>query len=251
MNSSKEQPTRTIDLTAFSVTERDAITRVFHFHQMALQVLTIGGELIFRLKHLCECLGLENPSLVVKDYTDNEKVYIRYIPGSKVLGVTEAGLYRTIFRSDKPNAKAFQDFVFETILPTIRKTGRYIANESPLLPSKSADRMSNMAASVFRSGNGSKKVKKTGASLKLNTAIGLLSVAVPDLEEFESYRYNRKFTRGLSMALANEYRSTRGKTPPTIRSKRPKSVGFGYPQTYEKLVLAFIGGWQPDKLVAQ
>ena len=41
--------------------------------------------------------------------------------------ITEQGLYKTIMRSDKPNAVQFQDKVCE-ILKEIRQTGGYIAN---------------------------------------------------------------------------------------------------------------------------
>ncbi|WP_243466204.1 BRO-N domain-containing protein [Sodalis glossinidius] len=39
--------------------------------------------------------------------------------------VNEPNLYRLIFRSNKPEAKQFQDWVFDDVLPTIRKTGKY------------------------------------------------------------------------------------------------------------------------------
>ena len=42
--------------------------------------------------------------------------------------INEPNLYRVIFRSDKPEAKNFQDWVFEDVLPTIRKTGKYNIN---------------------------------------------------------------------------------------------------------------------------
>ena len=42
-----------------------------------------------------------------------------------MLVITEAGLYRLIFRSDKSEAKRFQDWVFKEVLPSIRKTGSY------------------------------------------------------------------------------------------------------------------------------
>lgn len=37
--------------------------------------------------------------------------------------INEAGLYHLIFRSNKPKAKDFANWVCETILPEIRKTG--------------------------------------------------------------------------------------------------------------------------------
>ena len=39
--------------------------------------------------------------------------------------VSESGLYALIFRSRKPEAKAFSKWVRAEVLPTIRKTGRY------------------------------------------------------------------------------------------------------------------------------
>ena len=41
--------------------------------------------------------------------------------------VNEPGLYRLIFASKKPNAKAFQRKVYHEILPSIRKKGYYVA----------------------------------------------------------------------------------------------------------------------------
>lgn len=37
--------------------------------------------------------------------------------------INEAGLYHLIFRSNKPKAKEFANWVCETVLPKIRKTG--------------------------------------------------------------------------------------------------------------------------------
>lgn len=37
--------------------------------------------------------------------------------------ISESGLYRLIMRSDKPEARTFQDWVTYTVLPAIRKDG--------------------------------------------------------------------------------------------------------------------------------
>ncbi len=43
--------------------------------------------------------------------------------------VSESGLYKLIMRSDKPQAKAFQDWVAKEVLPSIRKTGSYVTGQ--------------------------------------------------------------------------------------------------------------------------
>ncbi|WP_460274518.1 BRO-N domain-containing protein [Celeribacter sp. ULVN23_4] len=39
--------------------------------------------------------------------------------------ISESGLYKLVMRSDKKEAKAFQDWVTREVLPSIRKTGSY------------------------------------------------------------------------------------------------------------------------------
>ena len=43
--------------------------------------------------------------------------------------ISESGLYKLVMRSDKPEAKQFQDWVTRDVLPAIRKTGSYVAGE--------------------------------------------------------------------------------------------------------------------------
>ena len=43
--------------------------------------------------------------------------------------VSESGLYKLVLRSDKPEAKPFQDWVTKVVLPSIRKDGGYIVGE--------------------------------------------------------------------------------------------------------------------------
>jgi uncharacterized protein with WD repeat len=44
-----------------------------------------------------------------------------------MLCVNEAGLYRLIFRARKERVEVFKTWVFEEVLPQIRRTGRYTA----------------------------------------------------------------------------------------------------------------------------
>lgn len=39
--------------------------------------------------------------------------------------LTESGVYKLVFKSRKPNAEAFTDWVTDEVLPTLRKTGSY------------------------------------------------------------------------------------------------------------------------------
>ena len=48
--------------------------------------------------------------------------------------LTEAGFYQLIFSSRLPEAVAFREWVFESVLPSIRKTGKYSIDQSRFNP---------------------------------------------------------------------------------------------------------------------
>lgn len=61
---------------------------------------------------------------------DDEKgAHIVRTPGGEqeVTIINESGLYSLILRSRKPSAKRFKKWVTSEVLPSIRKTGRYVA----------------------------------------------------------------------------------------------------------------------------
>ena len=90
----------------------------------------------FVAKDVCVCLEIGNSRDAVASLDDDEKgVGIIDTPGGKqeMSIVSEPGLYSLILRSRKPEAKAFKRWVTHDILPSIRKTGAYVAStkESP------------------------------------------------------------------------------------------------------------------------
>lgn len=87
------------------------------------------------LSDVCAVLGIQNPSDVVKrlestEYHTLDSSYTGQFNLKRVI-VNEAGLYRVIFRSDKPDARRFQTWVFTDVLPAIRKTGAYHVTALP------------------------------------------------------------------------------------------------------------------------
>lgn len=91
----------------------------------------IGGEPWFVAADVCRALGLDNTSYVVRRLDDDEKQSFKLANqrGRDPIIVSESGLYKLILRSDKPQAKPFQDWVTRVVLPAIRKDGGYIQGE--------------------------------------------------------------------------------------------------------------------------
>lgn len=101
----------------------------FTFHESHnVRVQLIDGEPWFCLSDVCKVLTVDRSSDLIRSL-DVKGVVKNPTPtngGKQQLNyVNEPNLYRVIFRSNKPEAKQFQDWVFNDVLPTIRKTGRY------------------------------------------------------------------------------------------------------------------------------
>ena len=99
--------------------------------------LNENGETVFCLADVCKALGLTNASMVKDrlDLTNLSSIEVctkstnrhgEYVRTTKMTYIGEPNLYRCIFQSKKEEAKEFQDWVFNTVLPQIRKTGGYI-----------------------------------------------------------------------------------------------------------------------------
>ncbi len=101
---------------------------VFEFQGQSVRVVIINGEPWWTVRDVCQILAIRNVSDAVNRL--NQKgvaLNDTLTPGGnqKLTIINEPNLYRLIFRSDKKEAKEFQDWVFEEVLPSIRKTGGY------------------------------------------------------------------------------------------------------------------------------
>ena len=119
-----------------TTTETNAVTTTKALLSFALdenrglQALTKeDGSIWFVAKDVCDALDHSNSRKALLMLDDDEKgVTKRYTLGGEqeMNIISEPGLYRLIMRSNKPEAKAFQKWVFNEVLPSIRKTGGYM-----------------------------------------------------------------------------------------------------------------------------
>lgn len=85
---------------------------------------------LFCLKDVCNAIDITNQRNVTSRL-DTEDVQLVDTPTNggcqPMTYVSEGGLYDAIVRSDSPKARPFRKWVTHEVLPTIRKTGGYIA----------------------------------------------------------------------------------------------------------------------------
>ena len=112
--------------------------KVFNYEDQNVRTTIKDGEIWWVLKDVCEILGLSNSRKVAERLEDDEKSNVTLsdvrnvsfeIPNRGLCIINEAGLYKVILRSDKPEAKKFMKWVTHEVLPSIRKHGAYITTE--------------------------------------------------------------------------------------------------------------------------
>ena len=97
-----------------------------------------AGEPWFVAKDVCNILGIDTNHL--REALDDDEITnlrnseVWNQPGRAPLIISEAGLYRLIMRSRKPEAKDFQRWVTHEVLPSIRKHGGYMMGQENMTP---------------------------------------------------------------------------------------------------------------------
>jgi len=106
----------------------------FSFETQDVRAVTVDGEPWFVAKDVCNVLGYQNTSKTISDHLDEDE-YSNVSLGNTGPGnpnvniISESGLYTLVIRSNKPQAKLFRKWVTSVVLPSIRKTGEYVAPE--------------------------------------------------------------------------------------------------------------------------
>jgi prophage antirepressor-like protein len=107
---------------------------VFAFDSQAVRVVMVDGEPWFVGKDVAEVLGYARPNDALQQHCKGAvKRRPLSTPGGtqEVRIISEPDMLRLIVGSKLPAAEAFERWVFEEVLPSIRKTGAYVDPKAP------------------------------------------------------------------------------------------------------------------------
>lgn len=108
---------------------------VFEGHEV--EVFDFEGQILFNPYHVGKCLELAESSVrnylakmnskqaVLLKNSDVQNRDIRKLNNAGEKLLTESGVYKLVFKSHKPNAEKFTDWIADEVLPALRKTGHY------------------------------------------------------------------------------------------------------------------------------
>ena len=116
------------------------MTQIETFQNFKVQYVCVKGNPWFRGNDVAEILGYSRPRNAVKDHVPdkykNTLENLMLASGSTktmlpdhndkiAVFISEAGMYKLVFKSKAKNAEAFSDWVCSEVLPAIRKKGTY------------------------------------------------------------------------------------------------------------------------------
>lgn len=114
------------------------MNKLMIFEGKQVEVFEWKGKVLFNPKHVAECLDIADVNSSIRKFNDKQVVkltnsnmhnmHFRKLHNTGENFLTESGVYKLIFKSNKKEAEKFQDWVTDEVLPSIRKSGTYSVN---------------------------------------------------------------------------------------------------------------------------
>lgn len=96
-----------------------------------IRVAGTGNDPLFCASDVCKSLGYSNVSKAISDHVDTEDRYNESLErGGNMLFINESGLWSLVLRSNLPKAKEYKKWITSEVLPSIRKHGVYMTDNT-------------------------------------------------------------------------------------------------------------------------
>ena len=133
-----------------------------------IRTVVIDGEPWFVAKDVCDILGIKNPTDALnKGLEDFERARFNLGRQGEANIISESGFYTLVIRSRKQVAKPFRIWVTREVLPTIRKTGQYVAGDRNKVESMVEDMGCNMKIAYAQINNMEDMIGEQNNMLKM------------------------------------------------------------------------------------
>ena len=140
-----------------------------------VRTIEIDNEPWFVGKDVAEALGYSNPQKAIRDHVDEEDKGVNelFTPGGKqkLPVINESGLYSLILSSKLPGAKEFKRWVTSEVIPSIRKTGAYLTQETLEAAILNPDYLLQVVTALKEETDKRKALEVVNATLTVDKAI--------------------------------------------------------------------------------
>lgn len=110
------------------------------FEGKQVEIFKLNGKVLFNSKDVAEILEISDINSSIRNFNSNQVIkvknsdlhnmHIRKLNNAGEKFLTESGVYKLVFKSRKPDAEKFTDWIADEVLPQIRETGSYSKEES-------------------------------------------------------------------------------------------------------------------------
>ena len=119
----------------------EAPTPPFQFKNHPIRTQLEGGNLWFAARDVCEALTIKwngRALSAIPDEWQGLRSFLTPSGNQQLRAILEPAVYKLAFRSNKPEADAFTNWIASEVVPSIRKTGRYEITETAAAPGPDA-----------------------------------------------------------------------------------------------------------------
>lgn len=143
----------------------------------------INGQPYFMANDVANALGYKRPADAITQHCKGSVKY-RYLTNGgeqEVKVIPEGDIYRLIIKSKLPSAERFEKWVMEEVLPSIRKSGGYIAGQEQMSDSELMAKALLVAQKQIEERNKQIEVMKPKAIFADAVSASKTSILVGDL----------------------------------------------------------------------
>ena len=138
-----------------------------------VRTVEINGKPYFMASDVAKALGYTNPNKAINDHCRAITKCSTPISGKiqEVNFISEGDIYRLVVKSQLPNAEKFEAWIFDEVLPAIRKHGAYMTPETLEQAILNPDTIIKIATALKEEQNKNKVLESENSALTVENQI--------------------------------------------------------------------------------
>lgn len=138
-----------------------------------VRTVEINGKPYFMASDVAKALGYTNPNKAINDHCRAITKCSTPISGKiqEVNFISEGDIYRLVVKSQLPNAEKFEAWIFDEVLPAIRKHGAYMTPETLEQAILNPDTIIKIATALKEEQNKNKVLEAENSALTVENQI--------------------------------------------------------------------------------
>jgi len=189
---------------------KEGLTQIFDFGGKRVRTAGTHEAPLFCAADACAILGIGGTGTALERIPAKDQEYIGSTDAQgktrSIVFLTEAGLYKLVMRSRKPEAERFVDWVTSEVLPEIRKRGFYdfakaqnakraelvLAEVFPFLPGKDEPIFSQLIAALVELRGEQGKTGTPPWARSLASSVYAWAIPIPEQQKFRRSKNSRR-----------------------------------------------------------